>query len=401
MTRRTLIGSAALAAASASAQAPEPGAAFDVAVVGAGVFGAWTAHHLVQAGQSVVLIDAFGAGNARSSSGGESRVTRLSYGGDPLYSEMARASMKDWAALSARADLPVFHPVGVLWFSPADDTYMANSLAYLERTQTDHRRFDLAGLRTAYPQMRFRTGEAGFLETGSGALIAGRGVQTVVRQAALQVVTGRAGPPVRSAGGLVEVAGFRVRSAVYACGPWLPGIFPDLLAGRIVATRQEVLHFGAPAGDVRFRAPFLPVWADFNAGDLVYGFPDLEGQGFKMAFDAHGDAVDPDTLNRTVRPETIERARAYLGRRFPDLATAPLVHSRVCQYENTSNGDLLIDRHPGFERVWLVGGGSGHGFKHGPEVGRRAAAHVLDAGIAVEPRLSLATKSQVQKRTIY
>jgi glycine/D-amino acid oxidase-like deaminating enzyme len=278
---------------------------------------------------------------------------------------------------------------------------MAKSLETLQQRGLAHRRFDAHSLRARFPQIRFGDAEAGFIEEESGALIARRGVQAVAADAGLKVIHAEAGAPTSLRNGRLRVAGLETAAIVYACGPWLGKLFPDHLAGRIVATRQEVMHFGPPAGSDLYSAPRLPVWADFNAGDIVYGLPDLEGQGFKLAFDAHGEVVDPDTLDRRVRAETVERARSYLARRFPALAAAPLVHSRVCQYENTSNGDFLIDRLAGFETVWLVGGGSGHGFKHGPEVGRRAAQHVLDPSLAVEPRFSLATKEAVRKRTVF
>ncbi|MEO8113775.1 MAG: FAD-dependent oxidoreductase, partial [Phenylobacterium sp.] len=244
----------------------------DTAVIGAGVFGAWTAWALRQAGASVVLVDAYGVGHARASSGGESRVTRLSYGGDPLYSTMARESLEAWDALSARNREPVLHRTGVLWFSPADDDYMAKSLAWLERTKVEHRRLDLAGLRQAYPQIVFQAGETGFLETRSGALIAGRGVRAVVRDAGLTPRLLKAGPPMRDGDAYRLEGGLSARSLVYACGPWLPALFPQALGGRIVPTRQEVYHFGAAAGDGRFSPGALPVWADFNGGEIVYGF---------------------------------------------------------------------------------------------------------------------------------
>lgn len=405
-TRRGTIaamGGLSMAASTAAAQSG-PAAApriHDVAVIGAGVFGAWTAWSLKKAGMSVALVDAYGVGHARASSGGESRVIRVSYGADPIYSPMAEASLAAWDALSARQGTPILHRTGVLWFSPAADDYMAKSLGWLERRGLPHRRFDLQGLRAQYPQIAFRDGESGFLETTSGALIAGRGVQAVVADAGLSLHLAKAGPPVRS-GDAYEVApGLRAHALVYACGPWLPAIFPELLAGRIVPTRQEVYHFGAAPGDGRFAPPALPVWADFNQGDLVYGFPDLEGQGFKLAFDAHGPVVDPDTQSRQPMPDGIDRARAYLAARFPGLAGAPLIHARVCQYENSSNGDFLIDRLPGHDRVWLAGAGSGHGFKHGPAVGALVRDHLLAPGKPVEPRFSLASKGAQQKREIY
>ena len=406
ITRRQAVaatGASLIAGALASgrAQAGDGRTIADVAVVGAGVFGAWTAWHLKQRGLKVALLEAYAPGNARSSSGGESRVIRVSYGGDPLYSGMARDSLEAWAALSAKQTLPLLHRTGVLWFSPAGDEYMARSMAWLKANGIAHLAGDTAWLRARYPQIVFKDGESGFLEEASGALIAGRGVQTVVADADLTPQRVQAGLPECLSDGTLRVGGVLARSVVYACGPWLPKLFPDLLGGRIVATRQEVYHFGPAAGDGRFSPPALPVWADFNAGDIVYGFPGLEGQGFKIAFDRHGAEVDPDTQDRRVSNEGVEAARAYLAQRFPGLAAAPLVHSRVCQYENSSNGDFLIDRLPGFDRVWLVGGGSGHGFKHGPAVGALVARHVTDSTLPVEPRFSLGAKQAVQKRTVY
>lgn len=411
VTRRGALGGiagAGLAQAGAAAQAKtgrKPAGApavYDVAVIGLGVFGAWTAWHLAKRGASVVAIDAYGVGHARASSGGESRVIRLSYGADPIYSPMARESLPAWAEVSARGREPILHRTGVLWFSPATDDYMAKSVDWLAANKVEHRRMDLAGLRAAYPQIVFREGESGFLETQSGALIAGRGVRAVLADAGLAAHVAKAGPPEPDAGGAYTVApGIRANALVYACGPWLPKLFPQVLGGRITPTRQEVFHFGAPPGDTRFSAPALPVWADFNGGELVYGMPDLEGQGFKIAFDPHGPVVDPDTQSRQVTPANVERARAYLAQRFPRLADAPLIHARVCQYENSSNGDFLMDRLPGHDRVWLVGAGSGHGYKHGPAVGRLAAAHTLGDKLAIEPRFSLATKATKAERSVY
>jgi sarcosine oxidase len=410
VTRRaalTTIAGAGLASGAAAQPAARPRRSVpselhDVVVIGAGVFGAWTAWRLAKAGASVAIVDAYGVGHARASSGGESRVIRLSYGADPIYSPMARESLAAWAEVSARGREPILHLTGVLWFSPATDDYMAKSVDWLAANKVEHRRMDLGALRAAYPQIVFREGESGFLETQSGALIAGRGVRAVLADAGLEAQILKAGPPERDAGGAYVLGpGLKANTLVYACGPWLPKLFPQALGGRITPTRQEVFHFGAAPGDTRFSAPALPVWADFNGGELVYGMPDLEGQGFKIAFDPHGPVVDPDTQSRQVSEAGVAQARAYLARRFPGLAHAPLIHARVCQYENSSNGDFLMDRLPGHDRVWLVGAGSGHGFKHGPAVGRRVAAHVLDPATPIEPRFSLATKATRAERSVY
>lgn len=375
----------------------------DVAIIGAGVFGAWTAWHLLRAGKTVRLFDAYGAGHVRASSGGESRVIRMGYGADTIYSEMARESLPYWKALSETASAPIFHNTGVLWFGPAGDAYTAQSLAWLQANRVGHEHGDVRWLQDEYRQIQFYQGETGILETECGALIAGRGVQEVIADA--QIAVERVVMPAPLLSKRIKrhslPDGGTADHLIYAAGPWLAELFPQQLMNKIVATRQEVYHFGAPQGDTRFAPPELPVWADNSNNGIFYGIPDLEGAGFKIAIDRHGPAIDPDTMERSLTPAGIAEARAYIARRFPALASAPLIGGRVCQYENSSNGDYLIDRFPGQERVWLVGGGSGHGFKNGPAVGKRVAAHILDAKLAVEPRFSFATKGTVAARTVF
>ena len=179
---------------------------------------------------------------------------------------------------------------------------------------------------------------------------------------------------------------------MFACGPWLASLFPDAVGANVSATRQEVFYFGTPAGDARFRAPALPVWMDFAVGSRsgqVYGIPASGSSGFKVADDAPGPEIDPTTSERDVSAEGIARARAFLSLRFPALADAPLIASEVCQYESTPDDHFIVDRHPGASNVWIVGGGSGHGFKMGPAIGEMVASLVLD-GATPDPQFSLA-----------
>ena len=185
---------------------------------------------------------------------------------------------------------------------------------------------------------------------------------------------------------------------MFACGPWLPKLFPDLLGELVHVTRQEVIFFGVPPGDDSFNRGVMPAWIDFN--DLVYALPNLDGRGIKIAIDAHGEEFDPDRGERIVSASGLQAVREYLAKRVPRLAQAPVTETRVCQYENTSNGDFLIDRHPMFENVWIVGGGSGHGFKHGPVVGEYVARMISGDG-PEERRFTLATKERVRQRKVY
>jgi sarcosine oxidase len=406
--RALLLGGVGAATASGMARA-QPPRSWDVVVVGAGVFGAWTATHLRRLGKRVLLLDAWAPAHARASSGGESRLTRGAYGRDEIYTRMATDSLVEWQGLSDRAGLPILHRTGVLFFFPRVEPYLEDSLAVHRRLGLPSERLDREEMRRRFPMIDFDGVEAGIYEPQFGALMARRAVQTLVaefvrsggtyRQAAVEP------PRVRDAE-LREIrtqSGERIaaRHFVFACGPWLPQVFPELLGRRIFPTRQEVFFFAPPTGDTRFEPGRLPAWADFNGGDIYYGFPDLEGRGFKIAHDAHGPPMDPDSGDRTPSAAALADVRAYMARRFPALAGRPLSEARVCQYENSSNGDFLIDFHPDQRNLLLVGAGSGHGFKHGPEVGRYAAALLSGALARAEPRFSLATKAETQHRDVH
>lgn len=377
---------------------------YDVAVIGAGVFGAWTAEMLRRAGRRVLLVDAWGPAHGRASSGGESRLTRTAYGADTVYSRMARESLADWEALSAVADLPLLHRNGVLFFFDRDDPYARHSQAAHAALGYPMETLAPDALAARWPQVDWAGVRFGLFEPESGVLMARRAVQTLTER----FVAGggayrRAAIRAPSARRVETVDGQAIQADryVFACGPWLPKLFPELLGGRIFPTRQEVMFFAPPAGDGRFGPDALPGWVDFNGGDMVYGMPDLEGRGFKLAIDRHGPPIDPDQGDRQVSAAGLAEARAYLARRFPALAGAQLVETRVCQYENSSNGDFLIDRHPARDNVVLVGGGSGHGFKHGPAVGRLAAELALDPKALGEPRFALAAKGLTQDRSVH
>ena len=367
---------------------------YDVAVIGAGVFGAWTAHHLRQAGQRVALLDAYGPANSRSSSGGESRIIRMGYGADEIYTRSAMRSLELWREFCHRTGQPLFHSTGVLWTAPEYDRYTESTRQTLGRCGARFETLSPPAIKSRYPQMEFAPATWGIFEPESGALMARRAVAAVVQDAVRQGVAflrQAASPP----GADISAGAY-----VYACGPWLAKLFPDLLGKRITPTRQETFFFGTPPGDQRFVPPAMPVWIDFSDPRGPYGFPDLENRGVKIALDRHGPPIDPDTADRTPSADALAAARDFLGQRFPALRHAPLLEARVCQYENTSNGDFLIDRHPDYADVWLVGGGSGHGFKHGPAVGEYAAARILHGG-PVEARYSLATKQETRIRTVF
>jgi sarcosine oxidase len=378
---------------------------YDVAVVGAGVFGAWTARHLAKRGKRVALLEAYAPGHSRASSGGETRIIRMGYGADELYTRWSQRSLVQWKEFFATIRQSFFLETGVLWMAGKNDVRLQETAATLKRCGVAFEQYDRAALEKKYPQIALEEIQQGVLELQSGVLMARRAVAAVVEDAIGLGVEYRCAPAVdpREAGAVKHITTKQGESIVagqfvFACGAWLGKIFPDVLGARIFPSRQEVFFFGIPAGETRFAPPTLPTW--LFQGDLVYGMPDIESRGLKIAFDEHGERVDPDTQSRIVSPEMTKAVREYVARRFPALRDAPIVETRVCQYENSSSGDFLIDRHPEMENVWFAGGGSGHGFKHGPVVGEYLTGQLLD-GAKPEPRFSLATKETVEKRAVY
>lgn len=398
LSRRSMLG--ALAAASVAAGARPAQAAsrgpWDFIVIGAGVFGSWTAWNLQRQGHRVLLLDAWGAAHNRASSGGETRLIRTEYAGNALYTRWAWDSLAEWHALSRRHELPIFHQTGALYIYAEDSAKIDHSIDLQRGLGIPIEKLSAAQMAKRWPQIDFDGIAVGVMQPTMGALMARRSVQNLVAEftaagggfrqlsVAPPTATGTTLSSITANGETLGAGRF-----IFACGPWLPKLFPDVVGGRIVPTRQDVFFFAPAAGDARFEAANLPAWVDVSSKDLHYGFPDIEARGFKIALDAHGPKYDPDTADRRVSDQALADVRTYLAKRFPDLAKRPLAEGRVCQYENSDNGHFLIDRHPQWTNCWIVGGGSGHGFKHGPAVGRYVSDLVLGQG-KVEPDFTFA-----------
>lgn len=399
VSRRNMLGGMALTGVFAGAFSDRALAQdsdrWNVIVIGAGVFGAWTAWNLQRRGQKVLLVDAWGAAHSRSSSGGETRLIRTEYAGNALYTRWAWESLAEWHGLSRRHESPIFLETGALYMYPQDSAKIDESIALQRGLGIPIEKMKAPEMAKRWPQIDFSGIAVGVMQPTMGALMARRSIQNLVSEFVKAGGTYRTlaiDPPRSTGSALNSISGsgetLRADSYVFACGPWLPTMFPDVIGNRIVPTRQEVFFFAPEAGDARFGHANLPAWVDVSSADLHYGFPDIEARGFKIALDRHGPKTDPDRNDRRVTDQGIHDVRNYLQRRFPDLADRPLAETRVCQYENSDNGHLLIDRHPLWANTWIVGGGSGHGFKHGPAVGRYVAEHVLGEG-KTEPDLAL------------
>jgi sarcosine oxidase len=392
-----LPGSAALAAQRRT------GPPLRVAVVGAGAFGGWTALHLRRAGAEVTLLDAWGPGNSRASSGGETRVIRTIYGPTRQYVEMAARALTLWREWDRVAGEPFYRRTGVLWMTGADDSYVRQSLPFLRALRLEYEEIEPAAAARRWPHISFDGIAKVHLEHEGGYLAARHACDAVARelvriggtyrQVAVVSITPNGGrPDVR----LSDGSSLRADRFVFACGPWLGRIFPDVIGSRVRPTRQEVFYFGTPAGDDRFIDPRMPVWVDIGER-FIYGIPGNVHRGFKVADDTRGPDFDPTDGDRNPSPDLERAMRAFLTRRFPALSGAPLLGAEVCQYENSPDGHFIIDRHPAMPDVWIAGGGSGHGFKMGPALGELLARQVREDA-SPDPFFALARLEPTQRR---
>jgi glycine/D-amino acid oxidase-like deaminating enzyme len=391
-SRRTFLKASALAGAAYMVGSPAFSGSLQssVIVVGAGAFGGWSALQLVRKGAKVTLLDAWGPGNSRASSGGETRTIRATYGpAHILYTKMVARALQLWQEYEQRWNLKLFFRSGALRMAGADDTYESAALPILKEAGIRFEKLSAADCVKRWPQINFDGVSWSVFEPDSGFLAARRACEAVLNAFL------KAGGKYRQAQAIpgpiashrmhgISISTGEILNAdyiVFAPGPWLGKVFP-FLASTITPTRQEVFFFGTPAGDLRFTEEQLPTWID-GGKNPFFGVPGNHWRGFKIADDTRGPVIDPSTMERQISEEKLKAARAYLDMRFPAMTGSPLLESRVCQYENSKDHNFILDRHPEAENVWVVGGGSGHGFKHGPVIGEMVADAVL--GLKVPP----------------
>jgi glycine/D-amino acid oxidase-like deaminating enzyme len=321
-------------------------------VVGAGVFGAATARALARRGWDVTLVEQYVPGTVRSESGGDTRIIRFAHAGAAWYTRSARRALGLWRELEAETGEGLFEPVGVAWFETADSAFAAASEATLRGLGIACERLTPEEARRLYPSLGGDDLRSVLLEPDAGLLHARRATRALAR--GLPIETRRAHPddPPRS-----DVV-------VWACGAWLGPLFPELVDLRV--SRRDVFFFGVGGA-----WSGTPAFCDYDGA--FYGHGELDGLGMKCSPDGPAEPLDPDATDRVPLAENEGAARAYLAHRFPALAGAPVVGARVCQYTLTGDTHFLVAPHPERDGRWLLGGGSGHGFKHGPALGEYVA----------------------------
>jgi glycine/D-amino acid oxidase-like deaminating enzyme len=345
-------------------------------VVGAGVFGAATARELALRGWDVTLVEQYTPGNVRSGSGGDTRLSRAAHGSVEWYTRFSRRARTIWLDLQEETGTRIWEPVGVAWFALREDGFEQQSRATLEAAGVPYEWLSPDDARDLYPSLETSDLQAVLFEPEAGVLHARRATQLLVEDGERRGVLlehGRSSPDDHPAADVV----------VWACGSWLPQVFPGLVELKI--SRRDVFFFGT---DASWRG--TPGFCEYDAP--FYGHGEIAGLGAKIAPDLPGETVDPDTLDRLPSRQLEQVARDYAAHRFPGLAQAPVVGGRVCQYDLTADTHFVFDRHPEHESWWLLGGGSGHGFKHGPALAEYVA-DCLEGRAQPEPFHALGPRS--------
>jgi len=395
-------GVGALTLGTSPLAAGQPGnanAGSEIVVVGAGAFGGWTALYLREMGHTVTLIDQYGPGNSRAASGGETRQIRAVYGEREIYTRWVLQAFDRWAAREAEWGKRLFYRTGQLSFANEWTTELTATRAVFDKLGVKYDVIQHDDLVRRYPQMNL-AGIDFAMETPSTGVLKSREGCVAVAQAfekkGGRCLTAKAELG-RSAGGrLQDVAistGQRVgaQTFVFACGPWLPKVFPSVMKGKMETPRRVVFFYGTPPGDDRFSYPNFPTWSVPGA----YGFPSIEGKGFKMAPTFERELVDPDTQEHTPTADELRKGRAFAAKWFPALADQPLVELKVCQREDSVDEHFIVQPHPELSNVWIVGGGSGHGYKHGIMLGDYVAKRVVGNDDQPELASTFALKDRV------
>lgn len=364
----------------------------DVIVVGAGAFGGWTALNLQSQGTKVRLIDAWGPGNSRSTSGDELRGIRSSYGDRPgdqaaqwgSWAKRAMAKWRDWDATWGREmKIQLYFTCGDLIMRATNDAFIRNNRTMWDKIGAKYDVLTKDEVKYRFPQFNVEDMEYFLYEPEAGMARARRSCEAVAgvfKQFGGELQTARAWPTTQMAGkmpALQTSSGDLVSAGTYvfACGPWLRKVFPVLLGNRMRTPLGSVYYFGAPPGEYRMQYPNVPTY-NYPGSTGWPSAPD-DNIGFRVRAGGGAQGSDPDVTERVWDTAAMQRTRDFVNLRFPLLKDAPILKIHSCHYESGSGGNFIVDKHPDMDNVWIVGSGMAEGFKFGPVIGEYAANRIL------------------------
>jgi glycine/D-amino acid oxidase-like deaminating enzyme len=353
-----------------------------VIIVGAGINGVSSAIELKKRGHRVVLVDPGPLPHPLAASTDISKAVRAAYGPDEDYTALAERSIAIWKKWNAEFGVELYHETGVLFvcrnlMQPGDFEY--ESCRVYEKRGHRFERFDTFTFHQRFPAFAPDRFQDGFFDPDAGYVESGRVVATLIERARSRGVELRerskfAGLDERDhrvEGVLLEdrhrISGDAV---VMATGAWTPYLLPF--------TKKFLRATGHPVFHLRPKQPnfFLPERFPFFGADIsttgFYGFPLNQGV-VKIANHGPGREMSPDSDERVVRRDDEDALRAFLRSTIPSLVDAPIVHTRICMYSDTNDGDFWIAPDPERPNLIIATGDCGHGFKFAPVLGELIA----------------------------
>ena len=355
---------------------------FDVIVLGLGGIGSGAAYWLAKRGVNVLGLEQFELGHARGESADHSRIIRLSYHA-PEYVRLAKEAYQAWNAVEEDAGAQLLFKTGGLDLGPREGAISLETYANAMRAcGVEYERLDAREIRRRYPAFAVDDDVHGLFQEDGGLVAAEHATQAhqrVARELGATLLADVRVHSVRSRGGEIEVetgqGHYTANELVVAAGPWTNPVL-DRFDVRLPLeiTKEQAMYFRPP--DL---APFalgrFPVWIWMDDPSF-YGFPVFGEVAVKVAQDAGGKPVDPDTRGFEPDEDITARVRSFLQTRLPAVL-GPEHSIKTCLYTLTPDRDFIIDTLPDYPNVH-VAVGAGHAFKFASVIGRILSDLAID-----------------------
>ncbi|TSC57997.1 MAG: sarcosine oxidase [Candidatus Peregrinibacteria bacterium Greene0416_19] len=362
----------------------------DTIVIGLGAMGSAAAYQLSKRGERVLGIDQFSPPHAKGSSHGDTRITRLAIGEGREYVPLALRSHEIWREIEAATHDELLTVTGGLIIGNDRAAPSHGVSNFVQRTREaaqafgiTHQMMTAKEIRKRFPPFALRDDEVGYYEEQAGFvrpeaciraqldLARQNGAEVRANETVLEVIPSGSNDrvTVRTDRGSYEAA-----TAVLTVGAWIRQfVRPDL--AQLFTVHREVLYwFDAPGKMEEFEPGKFPIfiWVSDRDMDLLYGFPDVDGQGVKVATEQFTTSTTPETFQEQVTDEEIATMQRHTRQYLPGL-TGPCKKAAACKYTCTPDFGFVIDHLPDHPQVIVASPCSGHGFKHSTAIGEMIA----------------------------
>ncbi|ONI91435.1 N-methyltryptophan oxidase [Saccharothrix sp. ALI-22-I] len=360
-----------------------------LAVIGLGSIGSMALWQASRLSDSVVGFEAATPAHGRSAVGGDTRLFRMIYRGNPDYYPIMERSRSLWAELEAETGQDILTPTGGLSIGTANGSYINSVLETTRITGAEHYVLSREDMAERYPQHNLRPDDCAIYDPRAGVLRTDRAVSAAVAAAQANgaaVLQNTSVDSITETGhGVVVASGDRTwtfEKVIVASGGWSRRLMPDHLKA-VTETKRIILTWFIAQDGTQFSPEKFPVFSRMYDDRSMYGAPAVDGVTVKASvdgpLDGRGRATpNPDSVPRELTPEEIEKATEIVTEFFPGLIPT-IVRSDAFPDLFTEDRNPLLGWLDENSRVYCATGFSGHGFKMATGYGHIAAHEVLGA----------------------